>query len=85
MSSDAMNVQAGTEVSATRMSGIAIHRIAAVAAIAALLGACGVKGGLDAPPEAKADNTAKAESAQGKAEGATGKPHQGFILDGILR
>ena len=61
------------------------RRLAAVALLCAALGACGIKGGLDAPPEAKADNTATAESGQGKAEGAAAKPHKPFILDGLLR
>jgi predicted small lipoprotein YifL len=46
---------------------------------------CGVRGSLEAPPEAKADKTATAESGQGKPEGATGKPHKDFILDGLIR
>lgn len=46
---------------------------------------CGVRGSLEAPPSAKADTTAHAESGQGKPVGTTPKPHQGFILDGLLR
>ena len=46
---------------------------------------CGVRGSLEAPPSAKADTTAQAESGQGKPAGAAPKPHQGFILDGLLR
>lgn len=49
------------------------------------LGGCGVRGGLETPPEAKADTTAEATSGQGKPEGAAPKPHKGFILDGLLR
>ena len=64
-------------------------------AVGAMLAGCGVRGPLQTP---KADNsapkagsppqpetTASAESGQGKAENAAGKPHQGFILDGLLR
>jgi predicted small lipoprotein YifL len=46
---------------------------------------CGVRGSLEAPPEAKADRTAAAESGQGKPEGAAPKPHKDFILDGLIR
>lgn len=56
-----------------------------LAAVALGLGGCGVRGSLEAPPEAKADDTAKADSGQGKPEGATPKPHKDFILDGLLR
>jgi predicted small lipoprotein YifL len=49
------------------------------------LGGCGVRGGLETPSEAKAENTAEANSGQGKPEGAAPKPHKGFILDGLLR
>jgi predicted small lipoprotein YifL len=49
------------------------------------LAACGVRGSLDIPPEAKADQTATAESGQGKPEGATRKPHKDFVLDGLIR
>jgi predicted small lipoprotein YifL len=56
-----------------------------LAGVAAGLGGCGVRGSLEPPPEAKTDVTAKAESGQGKPEGATPKPHKAFILDGLLR
>ena len=59
---------------------------AALLAITLLaLGGCGVRGGLETPSEAKAENTAEANSGQGKPEGAAPKPHKGFILDGLLR
>lgn len=56
-----------------------------VSALAA--GGCGVRGSLDAPPEAKAaqQTGATAESGQGKAAGDAPSPHRGFILDGLLR
>jgi predicted small lipoprotein YifL len=56
-----------------------------LAAVALGLGGCGVRGSLETPPEAKADATARADSGQGKPEGATPKPHKDFILDGLLR
>ena len=46
---------------------------------------CGVRGSLEAPPEAKADRTATAESGQGKPEGAAPREHKGFVLDGLIR
>jgi predicted small lipoprotein YifL len=60
-------------------------RLGFLAAAGIGLAACGVRGSLDAPPEAKADVTARADSGQGKPEGATPKPHKEFILDGLLR
>lgn len=61
-------------------------KIIALAAVAALaLAGCGVRGSLDAPEGAAADPTAKADSGMGKPEGATGKPHKPFVLDGLLR
>ena len=48
-------------------------------------GGCGVRGGLETPPQAKADPTAEAQSGEGKPEGAAPKPHKPFILDGLLR
>lgn len=56
----------------------------AVSALALALGGCGVKGSLETP-KAQADNTAEAQSGQGKPEGSAPKPHKGFILDGLLR
>ena len=49
------------------------------------LSACGVRGSLEAPKEAKADPTAPADSGQGKAEGTALKPHKPFVLDGLIR
>jgi predicted small lipoprotein YifL len=51
------------------------------------LGACGVRGSLDPPPSAKASGTAKsAEAAGTQADSAAPpKPHDGFILDPLLR
>lgn len=52
-----------------------------------LLAGCGLKGPLELPPEAKAQNqtTASADSGQGKSEAAAPKPHKPFILDGLIR
>ncbi|KUO66965.1 MAG: hypothetical protein APF80_14385 [Alphaproteobacteria bacterium BRH_c36] len=56
-------------------------------AVALPLAGCGVKGSLDAPPEAKAAGTATSPDARGTAENSSGpkKEHKPFILDGILR
>ena len=64
------------------------ERIFAVLCLAAAvsLAGCGVRGSLELPPESKAQQqTAKADSGQGKPAGAAPKPHKGFILDGLLR
>lgn len=54
--------------------------------IAAMTAACGTRGSLESPKaEDKADTTATADSGQGKKEGAAPRPHQGFILDGLIR
>jgi predicted small lipoprotein YifL len=61
-------------------------KIAALsAAMALVVAGCGVRGGLEAPPAAKDEATADAQSGQGKPEGTAEKPHKGFILDGLLR
>lgn len=59
-----------------------IARLSLICALAALTAGCGIKSGLDAPA---AKQTATADSGQGKPEGAAAKPHQGFILDGLIR
>ncbi|MEI9900761.1 MAG: hypothetical protein WDN31_12280 [Hyphomicrobium sp.] len=50
-------------------------------------GGCGVRGSLDPPPSAAAAGTAKSASASGTQpdSAAPPKPHQGFILDPLLR
>ncbi len=50
-----------------------------MAAAAVLLAGCGVRGSLEAPPEAKAD-----ASAQPVKPGEP-PPHRPFVLDGLLR
>ncbi len=51
------------------------------------LAACGVRGSLDPPPQAKASGTAKSAEAAGTQpdSAAPPKPHEGFILDPLLR
>jgi predicted small lipoprotein YifL len=58
-----------------------------VAALAFGLAACGVRGSLDPPPGAKAAGTAKSAEAAGTQpdSAAPPKPHEGFILDPLLR
>ncbi|MCH9806471.1 MAG: lipoprotein [Alphaproteobacteria bacterium] len=55
-------------------------------ALALPLAGCGVKGSLDAPPEAKAAGTAVSPAAKGTPEGSAAKKkkHRPFILDGML-
>ena len=62
-------------------------KVLIISAAAIFLAGCGVKGPLELPPEAKAQNqtSATADSGQGKSEAAAPKPHKGFILDGLLR
>ena len=52
--------------------------------LALSLAGCGVRGTLE-HPNSKANETATAESGQGKPENAAPKPHKGFILDGLIR
>jgi predicted small lipoprotein YifL len=62
--------------------------IVATVSIAGLaLAGCGVRGPLESPASAKAENaaTARADSGQGKPEGAAAKPHKPFVLDGLIR
>jgi len=51
------------------------------------LGGCGVRGSLDPPPSATAAGTAKSAEAAGTQpdSAAPPKPHDGFILDPLLR
>jgi predicted small lipoprotein YifL len=58
-----------------------------VTALALGLAACGVRGSLDPPPSAKAAGTAKSAEAAGTQpdSAAPPKPHEGFILDPLLR
>lgn len=58
-----------------------------VVALAVPLAGCGVRGSLDAPPEAKATGTVVSPDAKGTAEASAGpkKEHRPFVLDGLLR
>ena len=59
-----------------------------VTLVAAAVSGCGVKGALQPPPEAKVggEPVKNAESADpGSNSGVKPKPHEGFILDGLLR
>jgi predicted small lipoprotein YifL len=51
------------------------------------LAACGVRGSLDPPPAAQAAGTATSAEAAGTQPGSAAppKPHDGFILDPLLR
>ena len=56
-------------------------------ALGLALSGCGIRGSLEAPPEAKADGTANsaAAGAAGANSAATPKPFRGFVLDPLLR
>lgn len=57
-----------------------------VVASALALGACGVRGSLDMPPDERAQQTtATADSGQGKPADAAQKPHKSFFLDWLIR
>jgi predicted small lipoprotein YifL len=56
-----------------------------VGLLAMSVAGCGVRGSLDRPPGVAEPGTASAESGQGKKSGEAEKPHQGSILDGLLR
>ncbi len=60
---------------------------AAVVALALVASGCGVKGPLEPPMAAKAEGEAKSAEAQapGQNSAAKQKPHEPFVLDGLLR
>lgn len=61
-------------------------QIALALSLAALaLAGCGARGPLEAPPSAKAETAATADSGQGKPAGATEKAHKPFVLDSLIR
>jgi predicted small lipoprotein YifL len=62
-----------------------LRNVMILTAVALSLAACGIRGSLETPVEAKAETTADANSGQGKPEGEAPKAHKGFILDGLLR
>jgi predicted small lipoprotein YifL len=71
-----------------KLTTLAVVGVVASSLAIALAG-CGVRGSLDAPSaaggEPQSSNTASADSGQGKKEGDAPKPHQGSVLDGLLR
>lgn len=58
-----------------------------LAAVSLAVAGCGVRGSLEAPPEAKAAGTATSPEAQAAGENSASpeKGHRPFILDGLLR
>ncbi|MEQ1652705.1 MAG: lipoprotein [Hyphomicrobium sp.] len=60
---------------------------AAVLLVALLVSACGVRGPLEPPAQAKAEGEAKSAEAgsAGENSAAKPKPHEPFVLDGLLR
>ncbi len=78
-----------------RTAGVTLHRTrsaswlgaAAVMALALVASGCGVKGPLEPPMAAKAEGEAKSAEAQapGENSAARQKPHEPFVLDGLLR
>lgn len=72
------------EARRTALSGVV--RWTAVGVLLAGLAGCGVRpSSLDKPADEVVSPNASATSGQGKPAGATGKPHEGFILDGLIR
>ena len=63
------------------------HRIAIAALFALGLAGCGVRGNLEVPGAAagQTEQTANADSGQGKKAGEAPKPHKSTILDGLLQ
>ncbi|MBR2534488.1 MAG: hypothetical protein IKE66_00280 [Hyphomicrobium sp.] len=61
--------------------------VAALAFAAAAVSACGVRGPLEAPAQAKIEGEAKSAEAgaAGENSAAKPKPHEPFVLDGLLR
>ncbi len=66
-----------------RLSPARIGLLTAALALSLGLAGCGVRGALENPD--KTENSATADSGQGKKEGAALKPHKPFILDGLIR
>ena len=78
-----------TKVRATPGAATPVWAAVAIVMAAVLMSACGVRGPLE-PPGGKvaADGTAtkSADSASaGENSAAKPKPHEGFVLDGLLR
>ena len=65
-----------------------VSAAAILAGAAMAVGGCGVRGPLEAPPEAKVtgtNSTAETPTDPGKDSAAKSKPHKDFILDPLLR
>lgn len=64
-----------------------LFAVAVVAFAAASLAACGKRGPLEPPAIAKAEGDAKSAEAQAPGENSSApkKPHEPFVLDGLLR
>ncbi len=69
------------------MSRALKSKLIIVAALCMALAGCGIRGSLEAPPEAKATGTAVSPEAHdaGKDSAAKKKQHRPFVLDGLLR
>ncbi len=65
----------------------ALKKAAVVVLLPLLLAACGVRGSLEAPKEAKAQGEATSPEAadNGPKSSAPPKPHRDFLLDPLLR
>jgi predicted small lipoprotein YifL len=64
------------------------YRTIAVLTLTALaLSGCGIRGALEKPDDSQTttDTNASADSGQGKPANAAPKPHEGFVLDGLIR
>ena len=61
--------------------------IAVLSLMALALSGCGIRGALEQPPDSQTttDTNASADSGQGKAENSAPKPHQGSVLDSLIR
>jgi predicted small lipoprotein YifL len=61
--------------------------LAALAGAAMTVGACGVRGPLDPPASAQQSGQAKSSeaAASGENTAAAPKPHEPFVLDGLIR
>lgn len=61
--------------------------IAVLTLMALALSGCGIRGALDQPADSQTttDTNASADSGQGKPENAAPKPHEGFVLDRLIR
>lgn len=77
----------GFEDMLAKFTGKSVRVGLLMAALSLALAACGVRGSLDAPPSATASGTARSAEASGTQQdsAAPPKPHEGFVLDPLLR